>query len=121
MPVNLKSHSRIQAFLFIYFSALLVESIIEREIRPRMKAQKIASLPLYPERLPCKAPTANRIFDAFGDVRLHGLVGAASGSMHETFYDELTTTAHGAPPPWPVTGGVLLRGGRAARCISMMQ
>ncbi len=24
-------------------------------------------------------------------------------------------------PPWPVSGSVLLRGGRAARCISMMQ
>src|SRR6266542_3506197 len=90
MPVNLKSHSRIEAFLFIYFLALLAESIIEREIRLRMKAQKIASLPLYPERRPCKVPTAYPIFDVFGDVRLHRLVGAASGSMHENFYDELT-------------------------------
>lgn len=91
MPVNLKSHSRIEAFLFIYFLALLVGSLIEREIRRGMKAEKIASLPLYPEGRPCKAPTANRIFDVFGDVRRHRLVGGANGSVHKHFYDELTT------------------------------
>ena len=89
MPVNLKSHSRIEAFLFIYFLALLVESLIEREIRGSMKAEEISTLPLYPEARACKAPSAKRIFELFEDVRRHRLVGA-DGSVQKHFYDDLT-------------------------------
>ena len=89
MPVNLKSHSRIEAFFFIYFLALLVESLVEREIRRVMKAEKIESLPLYHEGRLCKAPTANRLFEAFGDVRRHRLLVPGT-SLHTHFCDELT-------------------------------
>jgi transposase len=89
MPVNLKSHSRIEAFLFVYFLALLVESLVEREIRMSMKTEKTSSLPLYPEGRPCKAPTANRIFELFEDVRRHRLI-EADGSVQKRFYDDLT-------------------------------
>lgn len=89
MPVLLKSHTRIEAFLFVYFLALLVESLIEREIRRRMKAEQLPSLPLYPEDRPCKAPTADRIFRAFDDVRRHRLLGRGS-SVRKRFYDPLT-------------------------------
>jgi len=88
MPVNLKSHTRIEAFLFIYFLALLVESLVERQLRRSMKAEAITSLPLYHEGRPCKAPTANRIFEVFADVRRHRLLGP-HGSVR-CFYDELT-------------------------------
>jgi transposase len=40
MPVNLKSPNRIEAFFFIYFLAVLVESLIEREIRRSMKKER---------------------------------------------------------------------------------
>ena len=89
MPVNLKSPSRIEAFLFVYFVALLVSSLIEREIRQQMKTAKISSLPLYPEGRPCKAPTADRVFELFDDVRRHRLV-AADASVRQRFYDDLT-------------------------------
>jgi transposase len=55
MPVNLKSPGRIEAFLFVYFVALLVSSLIERETRQQMKTAKISSLPLYPEGRPSMA------------------------------------------------------------------
>jgi transposase len=89
MPVNLKSHSRIEAFLFIYFLALLVASLLEREVRRHMKAEKIPSLPLYPESRSCKAPTADRIFALFEDVRRHRLVDA-DALVHRRFYDDLS-------------------------------
>ncbi|MHB8875243.1 MAG: IS1634 family transposase [Myxococcaceae bacterium] len=89
MPVNLKSPSRIEALFFIYFLALLVESLIEREIRRAMKAEKLASLPLYHEGRLCKAPTADRLFEVFHDVRRHRLIGA-NDTVHKNFYDELT-------------------------------
>ncbi|MHB8549233.1 MAG: hypothetical protein ACYDAZ_08740 [Thermoplasmataceae archaeon] len=88
MPVNLKSHSRIEAFLFLYFVALLVESLIERELRNRMKAQKLESLPFYLEGRRCRAPTAERVFDVFRDVRRHRLL-RSDGTVHQCLYDEL--------------------------------
>jgi transposase len=89
MPVNLKSPSRIEAFLFIYFVALLVSSLIEREVRQQMKTEKISSLPLYPEGRPCKAPTTDRILELFVDIRRHRLM-AADASVQKRFYDDLT-------------------------------
>jgi transposase len=89
MPVNLKTPRRIEALLFVYFLALLVESLIEREMRLAMKAAEIESIPLYPESRPCKAPTANRIFEVFSDVRRHRLLGP-NGEVHKCFHDKLT-------------------------------
>lgn len=89
MPVLLKSHTRIEAFLFLYFLALLVEALIERAIRRRMTAEHIRSLPLYPEGRPCKAPTTDRIFHVLEDVRRHRLLGA-NGLVQQRFYDSLT-------------------------------
>ena len=89
MPVNLKNHMRVEAFLFVYFVALLVESLIERAVRRRMTEQRIPRLPLYPEGRPCTAPSANRIFDLFRDVRRHRLVDA-DGVTRQRFYDDLT-------------------------------
>jgi transposase len=89
MPVLLKSHTRIEALLFVYFLALLVEALIEREIRRRMNAEQIRSLPLYPEGRPCKAPTADRIFRVFEDVRRHRLLGPGT-AVRKRFYDPLT-------------------------------
>ena len=45
-PVFLKEVSRIQALLCVYFLALLVESLLERELRRAMESEGIASLPL---------------------------------------------------------------------------
>ncbi|MHB8255604.1 MAG: hypothetical protein ACYDEV_18415 [Acidiferrobacter sp.] len=65
MPVNLKSHIRIEAFLFLTFLALLVESLVKRELRCRMKTQNLGSLPLYPQGRRCRALTAERVLISF--------------------------------------------------------
>jgi transposase len=51
-PVFLKEVSRIQALLCVYFLALLVESLLERE---------------------CRRPTARKVIDLFEDVQRHEL------------------------------------------------
>ena len=88
-PMFLKSHSRIEAFLFLYFIALLTEALIEREIRRRMKSLGIAKLPIYPEGRLCAAPTTDRLFYLFQDLRRHRLVGA-DDHVHQRFYDSLS-------------------------------
>ena len=72
-PVYLKDVSRIQALLCVYFLVLLVEALLERELRRAMEREKIESLPLYPEDRPCRRPTARRVIDLFDDVYRHTL------------------------------------------------
>jgi transposase len=64
-PVLLKNEGRIEALFFLYFLVLLVESLIERELRGAMEREGIEDLPLYPEDRLCKKPTAPRLFEFF--------------------------------------------------------
>jgi transposase len=72
-PVYLKEVSRIQALLCVYFLVLLVESLLERELRQAMQREKIESLPMYPEDRPCRRPTTRRLIDLFDDLQRHTL------------------------------------------------
>lgn len=72
-PVYLKEVSRIQAMLCVYFLVLLVESLLERELRQAMEREGIESLPMYPEDRPCRHPTARRLIDRFDDIQRHTL------------------------------------------------
>ncbi len=72
-PVWLKNVDRIEALLFLYFVALLVHALLERELRRGMAKAKIASLPLYPEERDCRAPATERILDLFLPLQRHRL------------------------------------------------
>jgi hypothetical protein len=87
-PVYLKETSRIQALLCVYFCALLVESLLERELRRAMDRAGIESLPLYPEGRACRCPTARRVIDLFEDVQRHEL--RTGRGPAEVFTTELT-------------------------------
>ncbi|HUT61394.1 MAG TPA: IS1634 family transposase [Phycisphaerae bacterium] len=72
-PVYLKAVHRIQAMLSVYFFALLLEALLERELRAAMQRKGAESLPLYPEGRACRWPTARRVFDLFEPVQRHTL------------------------------------------------
>jgi transposase len=76
-PVYLKSVHRIQALLCVYFFALLVEALLERELRQAMQKREIEALPLYPEGRACHWPTARRVIDLFESVQRHTLLRRA--------------------------------------------
>jgi len=80
------------ALLFVYFLAVLVFALIEREARSAMKSREIASIPLYPEGRACKAPTTDGILGAFLGLRRNRLIDA-SGTVVRTFYDPLPPVA----------------------------
>jgi transposase len=77
-PVFLKDVARIEAFLCVYFFALLTEALVERELRQAMQRQGVTSLPLYPEERECRRPTARRLFDVFEPVQRHVLTRPGS-------------------------------------------
>jgi transposase len=87
-PVFLKEVSRVQALLCVYFFALLVEALLERELRRAMEGAGVESLPLYPEGRACRRPTARRVIDLFEDVQRHEL--KAKGQPVVVFTTELT-------------------------------
>jgi transposase len=72
-PVYLKAVHRIQALLAMYFFALLLEALLERELRQAMQRKGVESLPLYPEGRACHRPSARRLLDLFEPVQRHTL------------------------------------------------
>ena len=56
--------------LFLYFIALMLVSLIERNIRGEMKKAQIKSLPIRPSGLPTKAPTWENLQHFFRNIHL---------------------------------------------------
>ena len=87
-PVFLKLPHRIEALMFVYFIVLLLNALIERELRLAMRKEKIRSLPLYPEQRRCKYPTTARIIDLFSNLRRHILF--QENEEMKCFYDPIS-------------------------------
>ena len=87
-PVFLKLPHRVEALMFIYFMALLLNALIERELRRAMHKGAIRSLPLYPEERKCRFPTTSRIITLFSNHRRSSLLEA--GKIVKTFSDPLS-------------------------------
>ncbi len=87
-PVYLHNVARIVGLLAIYFFALMVQSLLERELRKAMSAQGIESVPLYPEGRACVRPTTRQLLDVFEPLARHTLMTA--GDDFESFTTELS-------------------------------
>ncbi len=87
-PVFLKIPHRIEALMFVYFIVLLLNALIERELRLSMQKQKIRTLPLYPEMRKCRYPTTTRIIGLFSNHRRHILYNERG--QVKCFHDDLS-------------------------------
>jgi transposase len=87
-PVLLKNEARIEAFFTLYFLALMVQALIERELRQTMKRQSIEELPIYPEQRQCRRPTTEQILRLFSLAQRHTLL--RDGHTVQVFDTELT-------------------------------
>lgn len=90
VPLWLKSVARIEAILLLYYVALLVRALLEREIRRAMKDGDVAALPIYPEDRGCAAPSAERILAIFSTLQRHELI--ANGRAVQIFEPQLSAT-----------------------------
>ncbi len=88
MPVLFKNETRIEGFLFLYFIAMLIQALIERDIRIAMENSGIKSIPLYSEERECSSPTCYRVFSAFDRMQVHHLI--SNGSENERFYTDIS-------------------------------
>jgi transposase len=87
-PVFLKNEGRIAALFTLYFLALLVGALIERELRLAMQCDNIEQLPLYPEQRQCSRPTTEQVLRLFSLIERHRL--RIDGSTVQIFNAELT-------------------------------
>jgi transposase len=69
-PVFLESPHRIEAALFLYFTALTIVGLIERNIRKNMQKENIEKLPILPSRMRTKSPTWNNLNNFFRNVHI---------------------------------------------------
>lgn len=87
-PIYLQNVDRIAGLLAVYFLALVVQTLLERELRHAMKEARIKSLPLYPEDRPCARPTTHRLIELFAPIQRHQLY--ADGDEPHVMLTELT-------------------------------
>jgi transposase len=87
-PVFLKNEARIEALFTLYFLALLVQALIERELRQAMRAAGIEHLPLYPEARACRRPTTEHILRLFSLAERVTVLG--DGQPWRVFEPEFT-------------------------------
>jgi transposase len=87
-PAYLKNEGRIEALFTLYFLALLLQALIERELRLAMARHDLPSLPIYPEARNCRRPTTEQILRLFSMAARHRLVDA--GQTVQIFDVDLT-------------------------------
>lgn len=87
-PAFLKNEDRIEALFFLYALALIVESLLEREIRRAMERDGLSSIAIYPEERASTRPTAAQVLRLFSHVERHEL--RSDGVLAKTIHPELT-------------------------------
>ena len=75
--------------MFLFFLALMIQAIIEREVRLKMKKEGIKTLPIYPESRDAYHPTTSKILDTFDGISSYRVT--IEGKTRE-FRDPLTQT-----------------------------
>lgn len=88
-PVFLQDPARIEGLMTCHFVALLLQALMELEVRRQMARRGIDALALYPEERPSTAPSAARMIEAFTGVARHRLFDV-DGNLVQTFAPVLT-------------------------------
>jgi transposase len=88
-PMFLHDPARIEALLCCHFIAMLIQALIERQIRQAMKTKGIKQLSLYPEDRGCTAPTTARVLNIFDGLARHHLTDQ-HGRLVQSFPPQLT-------------------------------
>lgn len=89
-PLLFKKIERVEANMFAFFIALMIQALIEREVRLKMKERKLPSLALYPEDRDATHPTTAKIMNIFEGVSTYKII--QGGQTIEQFKDNLTDT-----------------------------
>jgi transposase len=70
-PIFLKKPIRVVGLIHLYFIAIMLSALLERQLRAAMTAAGIPDLPILPEHRTTRTPTTPRILENFSDVSWH--------------------------------------------------
>jgi transposase len=87
-PVYLKNPARNQGLFAVYFLVLVVQTLLERELRQALAATDEPTLPLYPEERSCSRPSTRRVLDVMEPIQRHIL--ELLNSERQEFVTQLT-------------------------------
>ena len=89
-PLFFKKIERVEANMFAFFIALMIQALIERQTRIGMGENNISALTLYPEDREASHPTTDKIMNIFADISTYKLL--EKNSVVEEHRDELNKT-----------------------------
>ena len=72
-PRAARASRRIEALFTLYVIALLIQALVERELRQAMAREAIEELPIYPEQRQCAHPTTEQVLRLFSLAERHQL------------------------------------------------
>lgn len=88
-PIFFKKIERVEANMFLFFVSLMIQALIEREMRNKMRKFRIDNLTIYPESRESVHPTTNKVFDRFSSISTYELVEEGK-SLNEFYQDDLS-------------------------------
>jgi transposase len=89
-PLLFKKVTRVEGNMFLFFIALTIQALIEREVRNKMTEEGLASLNVYPEEREAVHPTTKKIFDRVEPLSTYSIL--EDEYIVEEFNDHLTET-----------------------------
>jgi len=87
-PTLFKRVERVEAIMLLFFLALILQAVIAKEVRRKMKESDIDALSIHPEQRLAYHPTTAKIFERFQDISHYRIVEA--GQVIKVYRDEIT-------------------------------
>ena len=89
-PLLFKKIRRVEANMFAFFIALLIQALLERELRQKLSERQKPPLKLYPEDRDAPHPTTSQLFKTFDRLSTYAIT--QEGCQSENYHDELNET-----------------------------
>jgi transposase len=89
-PLLFKKIRRVEANMFLFFMALLIQALLERELRKKLAERGAPPLKLYPEDRDAPHPTTSQLFKTFERLSTYAII--EDGRLCEEHHDQLNET-----------------------------
>lgn len=89
-PLLFKKIRRVEANMFVFFLALMIQALLERKLRQRLAQRKFRPLKLYPEDRDAPHPTTSQLFKTFDGLSTYAITH--DDHLIEEYRDDLNAT-----------------------------
>jgi transposase len=89
-PLLFKKIERVDANMFAFFIALIIQALIERALCKKIRNERIDGLEVYPEERKTRYPTTNKVLNLFEGTSSYKIIQGSK--IVEEIKDELTET-----------------------------